>query len=375
MDNVNTMKDAFDRWDTAFAKGIAILVVMFHHLVWQPPDIVIVSDSIKAVQHIARFYPATISVVVFIILSGYGLSESVKIEIGLKKFYIQRLVRIYSSYWIIWIVFVPIGILFFHRSLSFVYGDPIHILLKLPMDFLGLLCFFDVGYNATWWFISLILALYFLFPMLWVLVRKFKTLFLCLSAVFLSIHTKFSGIYMVSRFVFPFVLGIYMSQTCIFSRLMSIKGRKAFAISIVWVMGLVFSLLASVLLDTFIMGNIGRLSHEVKLNLFLSLNAFFTIMTGWKISHGIKWVRLPIAFIGKHSYNMFLFHTFVYNYYGGYLIYSLGSVAFMFPALLVSCLLISFIIEKTMELLRFEAVYKRIKKLQIKDSIIIGGQV
>lgn len=118
-----------------------------------------------------------VCVALFLVLSGYGLNASMnKNKYSITKFYKKHIWKIYKNYWLIWILFVPIGVIR-GRTFSFVYGD--HYLAKLLTDILGLQKLLGYNsYNATWWFITLILGLYLIFPIIYKLAKKVPLLLL-----------------------------------------------------------------------------------------------------------------------------------------------------------------------------------------------------
>ena len=175
------MESTFTKSDTNAAKGVAVFLLLIHHLFLDYPETI--------AKIFNQFLPlligscAKVCVAIFIILSGYGLTKSTEKPTGLKKFYLKRLVRIYIDYWFIWAVFVPVGMLFFGRTLSVAYGS--NSFLKLILNFSGMHKFLGVtGYNATWWFVSLIIALYLLFPLIKTLLNKYGLYFLIFTGCF-----------------------------------------------------------------------------------------------------------------------------------------------------------------------------------------------
>ncbi len=57
------------------------------------------------------------------------------------------------------------------------------------------------------------------------------------------------------------------------------------------------------------------------------------------------WADAALAFLGKHSMNIFLFHTFVYSYYFSDFIYSDPNPLIIYAKLLAVCLPLSMAIE------------------------------
>lgn len=171
--------------DTNALKGIALLLLLIHHLFYidngMYDDISIAGRGI--VQTIGLW--SKICVAIFVFLSGYGLTVQAE-KIGgvgsLARFYWRRFTKLMLNYWFIWLIFVPIGVFVFHYSFAEAYGDNIGI--KFLLDFTGLINAFGLyGYNVTWWFYSCIILLYILFPFLYRLVKKDTMLSVLVVAV------------------------------------------------------------------------------------------------------------------------------------------------------------------------------------------------
>ena len=160
-------KISFTKDDTNIVKGFAIIMLLVHHLFYIPNQLGYIdwnlfswNGKIFGFWNILA-YIGKICVPIFLILSGYGLYKSYKGKI--LEFYKKRVLKIYETYWFIWLAFVPLGVFGLHITLSSVYGN--HIIPKLIVNILGIQLYFGFwGYNPTWWFISLILGLYLLFP-------------------------------------------------------------------------------------------------------------------------------------------------------------------------------------------------------------------
>lgn len=65
-----------------------------------------------------------VCVAIFVFISGYGLTEKYKGKenINLKKFYWNRFVKLFINYWFIWLIFVPISVLWLGPSFAEQYG-------------------------------------------------------------------------------------------------------------------------------------------------------------------------------------------------------------------------------------------------------------
>lgn len=60
-----------------------------------------------------------------------------------------------------------------------------------------------------------------------------------------------------------------------------------------------------------------------------------------------------MEFIGKHSFNIFLFHTYIYLFFFPEVIYWSRNPILIFFSLLISCLLLSVALEKLKEYIGF----------------------
>lgn len=58
-----------------------------------------------------------------------------------------------------------------------------------------------------------------------------------------------------------------------------------------------------------------------------------------------NFISKSLAFLGKHSFNIFLFHTFIFSYYFHDYIYWSGNPLFIYLTLLAVCIPISMFIE------------------------------
>ena len=150
-------------------KGFALLLLLCHHLFYNVNDDycdIYIGHGQYLFHSIAM--QSKLCVAIFVFLSGYGLMRQVNGGIlNLRSFYQRRMTKLMMNYWLIWLLFVPMGILFFDRTFAIVYGEEF-LVLKFAADILGISNAFGFfGYNATWWFYSVIIILYLLFPLLY----------------------------------------------------------------------------------------------------------------------------------------------------------------------------------------------------------------
>lgn len=151
----------FSRDDTKALKGLAVLLMMFHHLVGfperYPPDF-------EGFQTIWRGFSekgllsalagfCNICVCIFFFLGGYGMylrHRKGRFHLG------KQIKRLYFAYWRVLILIVPVALIFFRRSpdqLPQMYHyydlqDARAVILTLLGNFTGFTC----SLNGEWWF-------------------------------------------------------------------------------------------------------------------------------------------------------------------------------------------------------------------------------
>lgn len=169
---------SLSKTDTVALKGIAILAMLFHHIYTCPPA------GVEPYDGILLFLGALgkVCVSMFLFCSAYGLSvqyagtETIEDSI---KFVVKRLIRFYVNYWFVFLIFVPIGVFIFGRTLADAYGENANVWVKLCSDLLGVNG--TSSYNVTWWFNRLIIVYYLLFPVTYHPSKKVPCLFLFFS--------------------------------------------------------------------------------------------------------------------------------------------------------------------------------------------------
>jgi membrane-bound acyltransferase YfiQ involved in biofilm formation len=348
------------------ARGIALLLLLWHHL-FDSKIIYGYPTYGNFVFLSSRF--AYVAGAMFVILSGYALAASVQDRpIGLLAFFKKRLPRLYLNYWLIALIFIPIGILFEYRPLIMAF--PTEPYLKLLIQMTGFHMFIDsvsYGYNATWWFMSLILSLYLLFPLLYYLTKKFGLWFLSVCFLFnfpWGHVTKWYLFLMV--WLFSFILGIYLARTNGFARIS--KRLKQLGIFRFILLGAL--ILLSFFLRQFLsyIFNIDFLQRQG----FDSIYAFIIMLFIFEITQSYPLIQRPLAFMGRHLFNIFLFHTFIFFYYWPDFIYGFHNPYLIFIVLLAICLIVSIAIDYIRKLLHFDKILAWIDGIKVKDKIFIN---
>ena len=339
------MKKVLSLSDTNVLKGIALLLLLFHHC-FEPgrsyADIYI--GEVGIVAELAAF--CKLCVVIFVFLSGYGLTFSVEKQGGVLdifQFYRKRYVKLMMNYWLIWILFVPLGVFVIGRTFQEVYVH--HVLAKSFLDFFGL--YYAAtgdywGYNATWWFYGCIIMLYLMFPLLYKL-RTQPIWLLPLTFVFTWQAWRLPFIHACANYLLAFVVGMLMAKQGFTPPLHVNKCKK-----LAYILCFLVVCLYRRYSQHALWWDVAIMLAGCHLYLWLQLPKLFSIV---------------LAFLGKHSFNIFLFHTFLYAYYFEQWIYWSSNPILIYLTLLFSCLAISIVIEWLKEKLG-------VKRL---ESVLIGS--
>ena len=151
----------FSRTDTKAIKGVAVVLMLFHHLAAFPARLPVFFTGFESVcasfvesGHLQSMaMAAKICVSLFFFLGGYG-------------FYIRRktkhiniadeIIRLYRAYWKVFLVFVPIAILFFANGADelssyctrYRFESITKLVSTVLSDFIG----WTSNCNSEWWF-------------------------------------------------------------------------------------------------------------------------------------------------------------------------------------------------------------------------------
>lgn len=332
-------------------KGIAICAMLFYHLFFEHPEF---GDCIWRVSHIGK-----VCVSIFLFLSGYGLATQYKnnfYTISLPrnfigKFFIttrflcKRFIKFYLSYWVIFFSTLSLGVFLFHRPLQEAYGNDSSILVCLMKDFFALQRY--NSYNITWWFNHLILSLYAAFPILYWLVRKKS-----IAIGFMILLFFWPRDWIVQNFFYYFqcwdselvvytlifFLGIFFSYHADFFNNILNKTKTV----VIQTFSLLFLILFTLLRLYWKSSPMGTLENMCIIDAGITISLTFTLISFCRLA---KRQLKPLIFLGKHSMNMYLVHTFIFSYFFSDFIYGFKYPILIFAGLLATSLLFSISLE------------------------------
>ncbi len=344
--DTSSLPVSYERDDALALKGIAIQLLLLYHLFlpgrYEGYSISVFPFLNVPFAQIIRY--CKICVPLFAFMSGYGLFLSYRRNtFSDTKWFILRYVKTFSGFWAIvilsWIACQMIN----GRTAAVYFGKNVGTgVVSMILDFVGMANLFGINsICGTWWYMSAALVFILLTPL--VARREGKPLFLyCVAACVLvrvvagGNMNNFYGGEWIGRtpysFLLAFLMGALFAKHDILVRIANMRYR--------WF---------RVVVELFV--------------LFISYKLYLTLST--QVFFDIKWGLLPLAFIllcvefiipcrglrpflvflGRHSMNIFLTHSFIRVYFADYL-YSLRHFIVVYLALLFSSLVLSLLLEQ-----------------------------
>lgn len=337
----------FDLRQTNISKGVAVCLLLWHHLFFNNRSMykhyisLLVLDGIPVEALLSDV--CKVCVAIFLILSGYGLHKSYKkyLENNRNKgigfdlrFVRYRLLKLYIPFWLVFILFVPLGLLF-GRNYDVVYGsNPLNGII----DFFGLAYLFH-GHtantaNAAWWYMSIIVVFCIIYPVLHRFIRYSAEL--AFSAAFLLCFIELP-LREYTIWLLPFVFGVYASERNLFE-----KASELLSTDFNRLLASLFLVIAFALVRNMTL-NDSRFDF--------AFGTAIILFTFWCTSK-IPLLNKVLEELGKKSGLIFFVHSFIYSLYFASYIYYFKYPVLIFLVLLVLSYLVSLLLQKLIDLSR-----------------------
>lgn len=333
----------FTRLHSDICKGLAVLMLLFHHLF---------NDYPEYEGHVVDYFPLTgdqvtsiallckLCVAVFVFITGYGLASTFRAryegqtpsagELG--RFSITRWWNLMARFWPVFalaLVCGPLG-----RSALDVYGPGVRATLAQGLvDALGLANLTGTPtLNPTWWYMTLAIVLIFLLPPVILAVWRFGSAFVLVCVPLVLVYFGVCAPY--DLYITSYLLGVLCSDRQVFvwwGRLGD--GRPGVAA----VKTLLAVALFCVLLPF-------RMSYNY-LGLVDALLALLLCMIVMACLANVPVLTDAAAFLGRHSANIFFTHTLLYSYYFLDFFYSFRYPVVILLVLAVASLALSVLLD------------------------------
>ncbi|AJE51226.1 acyltransferase family protein [Paenibacillus sp. EKM202P] len=285
--------------ETNIAKGIAVILLLIHHLFAFPDRLKYDYVSLFSLFHErGEFYLGhfgQIAISIFLFLSGYGLYKSnVQNPQHLMQKSFTRLSKIMINYWVVFLLFIPVGLYFFGTSDRFQHNS--------IMDFLRNFIALSSSYNGEWWFLYDYILLLLIFPVTFQAFQRNTWVTLLIAGlVFYNSYSQ-GNYYSIMYWQLPFMIGLFFAKYKLYSWMNKIYNSIIFN-------NILFDIVVLVLLFRF--RTTSQWFEKTTIDMII---APVVILVSIHLMNKLKLTR-PFAYLGKNSMNIWLTHTFFCYYY------------------------------------------------------------
>ncbi len=308
----------FSVLDTQVAKGVAITLMVMHHL-FAFPERIAKSQYASLLPwewqgqpieyHLGKW--SHICIALFIFLSGYGMCQSLmkSAKVSPVTYSFKKFLDFYKMFLPCFALFISIGYLFFSQRPEYASLWP-----NLAMNFLSL----SVSYNQEWWFLRVYFLLLCYFPFAYFLARRQPLLLFLISMAGCSLSRSTNIVWGILYWQGVFTIGILVAATDFFEKTPSLfkdtpSKRTCLLIFLsVWTTAI------------FLIGRGDMFAAPI---LVYYLSRFWTQGTGQQI----------LSFLGKHSLGIWLVHSFfIYHFFQPLVLLPRSSILILVWALVLS---------------------------------------
>ena len=302
--------------DTNRLKGIAILLLIFHHMYRTAGDIeflaaqgIVMTDADLSMTA----FCFRICVYMFCFLSAFGMSAGIGDKKIRPRYFLYRVWRLLAPYWFTLIILNAIYVLdnhsFYYKNILYFFGDVIPVLdiIGRPFDML----------NGVFWYMNFTLVLIFVLPLIYLITRKTGPLLLILTVLLYGfipvvLDSPYGGPY--ASYLFAAEAGVLFQVYDVFGKL-----KKAFAgMSSVLKAALCIGLILYTAICPYVAWYIipdDRYGFQSMLHTF---GAVSLMILGYLFFTG-RYIRKLLVVLGSFSFDMFLIHTMVFRSAAGLL--------------------------------------------------------
>lgn len=361
------MKVDFTKRDSNIVKGIAIIMMIFHHLFRLKEfssgySVSFFPFTIGRVAQLCTFFK--ICVPMFFFISGYGLSKVYKRYIKEKhknnnEFFIKRYLKIMPTFWFVMIVSLIYGQImsnmvskiFFSRSTS----DGI---VNILFNFSGLSGILrTTNFDNNWWYIGASLIFIFFVPMIYSFVKKSSWLTVGIGIIILPRIIGISNFSTTTAlpFIFTLYLGMLCEEKNVIEKVTSfeILNNKILNKIVRFILYIIFLLILYIYSKD--------ISRDVMWEIHFGLTPLIVILFIKEFISIIPFISDILESLGKHSYIMYLFHGIIITQHRSFLLNNRNFIISGLILLIISYI-ISIVLEKIMTIIGYNKIFNKIIK-------------
>ena len=373
----------FTKEHTMQMKGIAIIILLFHHCFlnaqrwatvpyeklattkgWGYYPISFAPFSSHTIQYLASF--SKICVAMFVFMTGYGMwvsYESQKKKTTMSNYIKKRMVTLMTGFLIIFVVTeilaIPTG-----RFIE-VYGHDFRSVVYMIIDALGLAKLLGTPlFCLTWWYMSLAIVLIMIFPFVHSMMEKYQWI-VVVASIIVPRACGFGQSTDLFRYLLAYTLGMYFAQHDLLARIKERFMEQNMARKL---LSLIVSLIG---LAVIIKCRQNAWIGWKYLDFWDGFAAMYVIVLSYIYILNGKWIVKGLGFLGKHSMNIFLIHSFYRDVFFHEFTYSFYYAWLDYIVLMVISLVTSIVLEWFKKLIRYEKFIDWVKRLVTKEGVTI----
>lgn len=373
----------FTKEHTMQMKGIAIIILLFHHCFlnaqrwatvpyeklattkgWGYYPISFAPFSSHTIQYLASF--SKICVAMFVFMTGYGMwvsYESQKKKTTMSNYIKKRMVTLMTGFLIIFVVTeilaIPTG-----RFIE-VYGHDFCSVVYMIIDALGLAKLLGTPlFCLTWWYMSLAIVLIMIFPFIHSIMEKYQWI-VVVASIIVPRACGFGQSTDLFRYLLAYTLGMYFAQHDLLVRIKEKFMEQNVA-------GKLLSLIVSLIgLAVIIKCRQNAWIGWKYLDFWDGFAAMYVIVISYIYILNGKWIVKGLGFLGKHSMNIFLIHSFYRDVFFHEFTYSFYYAWLDYIVLMAISLVTSIVLEWFKKLIRYEKFIEWVKRLVTKEGVTV----
>lgn len=373
----------FTKEHTMQMKGIAIIILLFHHCFlnaqrwatvpyeklattkgWGYYPISFAPFSSHTIQYLASF--SKICVAMFVFMTGYGMwvsYESQKKKTTMSNYIKKRMVTLMTGFLIIFVVTeilaIPTG-----RFIE-VYGHDFRSVVYMIIDALGLAKLLGTPlFCLTWWYMSLAIVLIMIFPFVHSIMEKYQWV-VVVASIIVPRACGFGQSTDLFRYLLAYTLGMYFARHDLLARIKEKFMKQNVA-------GKLLSLIVSLIgLAVIIKCRQNAWIGWKYLDFWDGFAAMYMIVISYIYILNGKWIVKGLGFLGKHSMNIFLIHSFYRDVFFHEFTYSFYYAWLDYIVLMAISLVTSIVLEWFKKLIRYEKFIDWVKRLVTKEGVTV----
>ncbi len=358
------MKQGLTKNDSFSIKGLAIILMLFHHLYctadrFKGFDIDFTPFSQTFVVNVSFLFKVCVSLFAFI--TGYGLLKSIANQKfnrrDIVKWNTTRLIKTMSGFWFIYIIaFVVTMIIDRLPYTTYFKKTPYAGIFYVANDFLGLANLLKTpSMCGTWWYMSAAIVFILIIPLVYALSKKvgYLPIILLITALPRLLKVGYPGGTNIYTFILPVIFGMMFADYDLFNKIEERLPKNkilSYIISFVLFGGLIG--LGYIIMLKYDRTDAWELNYGVIPLAFVCFFRFCIIR--------IPGINKILEFLGKHSMTIFLTHTFIRHNYLTETVYSFGHFMLIFVIFFAMSLALALLLDFIKKLCRYDVLINKI---------------